>query len=138
MPLTVDTIPILCEHLAEVLGEIEDWGVKVNTAGRLPTILKLLQAVADAGEYPTTEEELMRVGNAIQIAQEFIEIGNTLPKQPIDVVADDLKIALGGSLEWRPQSKKHLPRQTQQVKSSSTPWSPTGRVDSYESLGRRS
>lgn len=112
-PLTVENVGVLAEQLSDVLGEFEAWGLKISPASRLPRILATLRGVVSDGQYAKASDELLRVGAAIQTAQEFIEIANTLPDEPIAAVADDLRIALAGGAEWRPKKKGHLQRQTQ-------------------------
>lgn len=113
-PLTVESLGTVAGHLSDVLEEFQDWGLKIHEASRLPRIVDLLRNTVDSGEYPKETADLLRIGAAIQTAQEFIEIGNTLPVEPIKVVVDDLRIALGGTpFVWRPKKKGHLQRQSQ-------------------------
>lgn len=112
-PLTVGALGRIADHLAEVLDEFRAWKIPVSKAGRLSKILNLITDTASAGQYPNGDEDLLRVGTALQTAQEFIEIGNSLPTARIEVVAQDIEIALGGTLDWRPGNKAPLQRQTQ-------------------------
>jgi hypothetical protein len=60
LPLTVDILGTVAEHLSEVLDEFRAWNLKLAEASRLPRTLALLRKTADAGHYPTEEGELLR------------------------------------------------------------------------------
>ena len=112
-PLTADSLGTIVKHTAEVIDEFRTWGVRVHDVSRLSQILEVLSTTATAGSYPDAEEKLLLTGNAIQTAQEFIEIANILPSTPIAVVQADLQIALGGAFALNPNNKGPLQRQTQ-------------------------
>jgi hypothetical protein len=92
-------------RLADVATYLEDatkafrtWGVKIASGTRLLKSIDLLRQIADSGQYPSDRVCLAVIGEAIRDAQEFIEIANVLPDNPIEAVQHDLGRAVRGDL----------------------------------------
>lgn len=103
----------VAEHLDEAIGEFRAWGVRIPDNTRLPAISRLLRATASAGAYPEDHSQLTILGDAIRTAQEFIEIANALPVDPIESVRHDLQHAVKGDLSNSEVPGPNLRFQTQ-------------------------
>jgi len=98
-PLRPEVMNILADRLDQVLGRLPPLGVAVNPAGRLPRAVKLLRSIHDAKAYPTTEAELIRVGNAIKAAFNFARITDVLRPSCPPGLLPSLRRALKGTLD---------------------------------------
>lgn len=107
-------LAILSDHLDEVIGEIRAFGVRISPTSRLPRMSRLLRETAVRDAYPSNEHELSVLAEAIRNAQEFVDIGNVLPKAPFHSLRQDLQSAVAGDLGAAgPSTGPHLQYQTQ-------------------------
>ena len=114
VPITIDLVSHIQSQLTDVMGEIEAFGVAVKPNSRLPQITALLGETAEAGAFPPDSSRLVLVGEAIRTAQEFIEIANALPKEPVTGLQEDLRQAIRGTHQLDVGgNKKHLQFQSQ-------------------------
>jgi hypothetical protein len=90
---------ILADKLAEAIEILRSWKLRVPEASRLPMAVGVLRRVSAAQAYPSDRRELTRIQNAIRIAFDFYHITRTLTVDRVDAVAEDLRRALGGTLD---------------------------------------
>ena len=112
--LVPERLATVADHLDEAIDEIRSWGVRIGNDSRLPHASRLLRNVAASGQFPSATAELSLVAEALRHAQEFVEVANVLPKDPISSLHQALQIAVGGEL--RPVDSTtgpHLQLQTQ-------------------------
>jgi hypothetical protein len=92
-----------CTLFARWLGHsverITEFGVRVHRASRLPLAQTLLLRTAAAEKFPSTERELIRIGNALLTAWDFRLITHALPPTGLPSLAEDLRRSIGGSLD---------------------------------------
>jgi len=97
-PLGPEATGELADGLETALGRLPELGVGVRPLG-LPDAVRLLRSVHTAGAYPLNEPELIRVGNAIKAAFNFIRIVDTLRSPCPPGGIPSLRRALKGRLE---------------------------------------
>ena len=83
--------------LGEVISDFERWELRVPELGRLRRHMRVLTAVAQAGEYPSSVEDRAEVANAIRDASEFNAIAGALTDKRVEAIALELKRAMGGT-----------------------------------------
>lgn len=111
--LSASNLRGVAQHLKEAMREFERWGVKIGVGTRLPKTLEMLRQLSHEGSYPRDRERLALIGDAVRDAQEFIEIANVLPHDPIEAVVHDLGRAVRGDLQPPGPTGPHLQFQTQ-------------------------
>lgn len=100
-------LAVLASKLGEAIGIIRSWKIRVSEPSRLPAAKRLLEQVAKAGAYPSDPVQLNRISNSIRIAFDFYHITRVLPEERIDAVVEDLRRALGGTLDDVGPSEAH-------------------------------
>ena len=104
-----DFSPEACKALAvaieDVITVLENWNIRVNADSRLRVAQRHLAKVADAGSYGKTEKELIQIAKAASLAKDFYEISNALRKDRDDPIAEELKLAIRGTLDGKSQNK---------------------------------
>jgi hypothetical protein len=90
---------VLADRLEQALARLPQFGIAVPPAGRLPQTVKLLRSIHQANAYPATDPELVRVGNAVKAAFNFVRfLGSIQPPGPPGVL-ESVKRALKGKLD---------------------------------------
>jgi len=98
-PLEPKAAGILADHLEQSLARLPQFGIAVSPAGRLPQAVKLLRSIQQANAYPTTDPELVRVGNAVKAAFNFVSFLDSIKPPGPPGVLEALKRALKGKLD---------------------------------------
>lgn len=92
-------LDFLATGLSESIDIVKTWNIRVPDSSRLPLAVRLLQRTSKLSEYPPDTQELVRIGNAIGTGFDFYRITRFLPDERIPAIAEDLRRALGGSLD---------------------------------------
>jgi hypothetical protein len=89
----------LATKLGEAIDIIRSWNIRVSESSRLPSAKRLLEQVSKLESYPTDANQLNRIGNSIRIAFDFYHITRVLPMDRVAAIAEDLRRALGGTID---------------------------------------
>src|ERR1044072_3106883 len=112
-----DFSPQACSALAvalqDVIAALERWNVRINPDGRLRVAQRHLIKVANSGSYGETEEELIQTAKAAALAKDFYEISNALNKDREDPIAEELAVAIRGTLDGKSKNKSPYAIQSQ-------------------------
>src|SRR5450759_1447560 len=100
-------LALLASKLKEAIEIIRSWKIRVPEPSRLPAAKRLLEQVAKMDSYPSDQAQLNRIANSIRIAFDFYHITRVLPEERIDAVVEDLRRALGGTLDDVGPSQAH-------------------------------
>ena len=111
--VTAAMCAVLAERIDVAVQRFEQFGLRVPDTGRLRKERRLLQAIADEGEYPSSRSLLALIGNAIQDAMDFHQISRLLPAGRSDELASDLDRALRGTVEQGEPTRKPYQFQSQ-------------------------
>lgn len=88
----------------EVFGK---WQLPTGMNTRLLKARSRLQKVANQGSYGATPDELYETAKAIVLANDFYLISRTLKEDRADPIAEELNVALGGTLSEIETKKKN-------------------------------
>ncbi len=98
-PLEPDATGALADRLEEALARLSQFGIPApHSATRLAKAVGLLRAIHAARAYPATDAELVRVGNAVKAAFNFIALIDAIQPPGPPAVVQSLKKALKGTL----------------------------------------
>ncbi len=107
-PLQPDATGALADRLEEVLRRLPAFGIAPpHPMSRLPQAVKLLRSIHAAKAYPTTDPELVRVGNAVKAAFNFVSFIDAIQPPGPPGVLESVKHALKGTLDDVGPTKAH-------------------------------
>ena len=106
-PLPASVGGFLATHLESAIAHFRSWGVRINQRSRLPLAVSLLQDIGTKERYPDSDEELVRVANALRAAFDFRIVAGALEKQRSAPLAEMLQRACGGTLEDQGPTAAH-------------------------------
>lgn len=89
---------VLVRNIDSALGILASWQITPNKTSRLPVARRLLEATAINAMYPSSDQDLLQLGNAIRLGFDFHNITNCLGDVPISAIAEDVRRALRGTL----------------------------------------
>jgi len=98
-PLEPKATGVLADRLEQALARLTPFGITAPPAGRLPRAVKLLRSVHKANAYPATDLELVRVGNAVKAAFNFVRFLDSIQPPGPPGVLESVKRALKGTLD---------------------------------------
>jgi len=104
-----DFSPQACSALAVAIQDsitvFENWNIRISPDSRLRIAQRHLAKMADIGSYGETEKELIKTAKAASLAKDFYEISNTLRKDRDDPIAEELAVAIRGTLDGKSKNK---------------------------------
>jgi len=98
-PLPPKGAVVLADRLEQSISLLPSFGIKVNPSSRLPHAVRVLRAVYSAGAYPVNQPELIRVGNAIKAAFNFVQVVDAIKPPGPPGVLNSLRRAVDGTLD---------------------------------------
>jgi hypothetical protein len=103
--------PSACSALAAAIDDASEvfsrWQLPTGMSTRLLKAKGRLLKVADQDSYGTTPDELYETAKAIILANDFYLISRTLKDDRADPIAEELEVALGGTLSEIETKKKN-------------------------------
>lgn len=109
--------PEACHHIADAAREairvFETWDLHLPETSRLRMSASHLAAVACAGNFGSTEEELYITAQALHTAIDFFQVAQHIDSERSDAVAAELVRALRGTLDARTKDSNPYDIQTQ-------------------------
>jgi len=104
-----DFSPEACRALVVALQDsitvFENWNIRISPDSRLRVAQRHLAKVAEAGSYGETDKELIKTAKAASLAKDYYEISNALRKDRDDPIAEELALAIRGTLDGKSKNK---------------------------------